>query len=507
MLKQKFLIDFASKFSIRIITAACGIVVARLAGPEVVGTIAYAMAYVSLFMFITKLFGPAHIKLVSEGQNEADCNKTFSLIFIVSSTIYLLVVLCTFFFQRFTLNYHFKGDHTDSVILIILSSVLISKLYEYSQITFVARLELANANLPSFIMSLLYNFLRIVVVLFGYGAIALAGINLLSAIIISPLAICLLRKLDFGKSNFRLFKKYVSIALPLLMFTIVSTLITHLDKLILGYYSTTREIGIYTAAFSIGGMLILLGNAAGTVFFPLFSSLISKNDLSEVRRKINQFERFVFVFILPLIIGLSLFSSPVMVTLLGSQYEQSGPILGLLVFSSFFLIWGMPYGNVLTGMGLFWLTSFIRLAILFIFIATLIFCLHPNFLDMGAMALAVTQVVMNILLFFAFYFFAYRKIGVQFIKEQAKYILFWCIIYVFTVFFIFPLVDSYTVHFQSLVVMPLFVLLLFVVQKCVGLLNNQDLHMLWQLINSKKIFQYVNSELRSNSHNNPSSRL
>ncbi|MCK5075180.1 MAG: oligosaccharide flippase family protein, partial [Calditrichia bacterium] len=355
MLKQKFLIDFASKFGIKIFTAASGIVVARVAGPEVVGTMAYAIAYVSIFSFITGIFGSAHIKLVSEGQNEPDCNKTYSYLFLGTSILYFVAVLGTFLLQLFVLDYEFDGDCTEIVILVLLISMFISKLYGYSESTFVARTEQARSNIPEFIRSLLFNLLRIAVVLLGYGAVALAGMNLLSAIIVLPVVIFFLKKLDFGKFSFQLAKKYGAIAIPLFVIVITNSLMTYADKLILGYYSTASEIGIYTAAFSIGGMLILFGNTAGTVFFPLFSSLISKNNLLELRHKINQFERFIFVFILPLIIALSIFSTPVILTLLGPQYEQSGPIFRLLVFSSFFLIWSMPYGNLISGMGLFWL--------------------------------------------------------------------------------------------------------------------------------------------------------
>jgi len=507
LLKQKFLIDFLSKLGIYFIGAITGIVVARIAGPEVVGTIAYATAYVYIFSFITGFFGSAHIKLVSEGQNEANCNTTYSWLFGISLILYLFVVLGTYLFQKFVLQYNFGGENPETVIYIILGATIISSVYMYSQTMFVARKEQARSNIPNLIRSFVYHGLRILVVLLGYGAVALAGVNLLSAAIIFPLVIFFMRKLDFGKFNFQLAKKYGLIAIPLFIIVTTNSLMTYSDKLILEYFSNAREIGIYTAAFSIGGMLILLGNTAGTVFFPLFSSLLAKNNLSQVRKKINQFERFIFVFVLPLIITLSLFAYPVIVTLLGTKYEQSASIFRLLVFSSFFIIWGMPYGNVISGMGLFWLFSFINLLKFLIFLGTLFFCIHPSLLNMGAMALALTQVVINFFLFIAYYITAYRKIKVQFIQEQSRFILFWCIVYLFSYFFLIQFVESYSVYVQSLIIIPLYLIAIYIIQRLIGFMKKQDLQMFLQLINPKKSYQYVRHEIKNNTHNEPPSGL
>ena len=51
MLKQKFIVHFGSNFIIQLFSLFAGIIVARLAGPEVVGTIAYGTSYVMVWGF------------------------------------------------------------------------------------------------------------------------------------------------------------------------------------------------------------------------------------------------------------------------------------------------------------------------------------------------------------------------------------------------------------------------------------------------------------------------
>jgi len=507
MLKQKFLIDFGAKFGIYLITALTGIIVARLAGPKVVGTIAYATSYVSVFSFITALFGSAYIKIVSEGENEADSIATYRQLYVISLVIYFIVVIGFYLIQKFIINYKFESTDVEIVILITLFANILGNFYQFVQTIFVARTEQAKANVPNFLNALLYNILRVIVVLMGMGAIALAGVNLISALIILPLVISMYSKFQSGKFNSKLAKKIYSISLPLFIVVVVQSLMMYTDKLILGYYANTAEIGYYTAAYSIGGMLILVGNTAGTVFFPLFSSYFSKNQLEQVKQKIFQFENFIFNFLLPFVITLSIFASPIIITLLGKRYESSAPIFSLLVISSFFIIWGMPYGNVLSGLGLFWLSTILYIMQFIIFIITLFISIHPHLLNMGSMALAITQVTINFFLFFGFYYIAWFKIKVQFIKRQLRYISLAIFIYFITYFGILVHLKVVSVYVQSFLIVPIFLLIYYSLEYFLGLLKKSDLIILLQLMNPNSSLKYVKKEFKNNSYNEPSSGL
>jgi len=507
MLKQKFLIDFGAKFSIYLFTALTGIIVARIAGPQVVGTISYATSYVSIFLFITGLFGTGYIKIVSEGENEADSFATYSWLFGFSLFIYFIIVLGFYLYQKFLLGYKFENHDVELVIIITLCATVIGNLYQFCQTIFIARIEQAKANLPNFLKAIIYNLLRIMVVISGMGAIALASVNLLSALLVLPLVIFLFHKIKFGKFCNKLAKRIYSISIPFFLINIVQSLMMYSDKLILGHFASAKEIGLYTTAYSIGGMLILLGNTAGTVFFPLFSSFFTRNEFDQVKKRIYQFERFIFNFILPVIITLSLFAYPVLITLLGRRYELSVPIFSLLVFSSFFIIWGMPYGNVLSGLGLFWLSTFIYFVQFAIFLITLIIFIHPHLFNLGALALAITQVVINLYLFISFYYSAWKKIKVHFIKRQIKYIFMGVIIYYVSYFFLLPTIKTISIYIQSFIIAPVFLLIYYLIEYFLGLLNKSDLQMLLQLIDPKLSLKYVNEEFKNHSHNEPSSGL
>lgn len=67
MLAQKLILGYDSKIVIQFIQIAAGILVAIIAGPTVLGAVAFGLAFVSMFEFLADLgIGTAHIKLISE---------------------------------------------------------------------------------------------------------------------------------------------------------------------------------------------------------------------------------------------------------------------------------------------------------------------------------------------------------------------------------------------------------------------------------------------------------
>ena len=87
-----------------------GLIVARLAGPEVVGVIAFGTAYVSIWGFTTGLFSTGHIKLISEGKNLGNCITTYTFLQGSSILVYSILVISWFLSQKYLFNYQFESD-------------------------------------------------------------------------------------------------------------------------------------------------------------------------------------------------------------------------------------------------------------------------------------------------------------------------------------------------------------------------------------------------------------
>jgi len=493
MLKQKFFFDFSSKIGIYLVTAISGIIVTRIVGPEVVGALSYANAYVTSLSFIASLFGGGYIKLISEGQPEEDCNKTYLQVTLVSLIIYCFVILSILFVQKTIFDYKFGFPEMETIILITLISFVIGQIYNFNEIVFNARMLMVKSNLPTLLKTITFNFLRVIFVFMGFKAIGLSMASLIASIIFLPLIFKYIKQLNFGTWNNKLFKRLVKVTIPLSGLTIIEILINNIDKIILEYYSSITQVGYYSAAYSIGGMLLIFSKSSGTIFYPLFSEYISKKNYKLLKEKIKTYQRFFFVFIQPLIISLIVFSESIIVILLGYKYKYSGKLLSILLISVFFSIWGIPIGNIITGAGEFKKVFIIHIYRFISFIFSIIFFLH--FLKLEAIGIAITTLVQNIILFILFLIYANKIINENLVIEFYKYFIVGIILtslYYFCGKIIFQSINDFIKIF---IIFPLSIFISYLIYYLLKLINKNDFLLIKNIFNLKQNKAYFKSEL------------
>ena len=161
---------------------------------------------------------------------------------------------------------------------------------------------------------------------------------------------------------------------------------------------------------SIGGLILLSGRSIAMIFFPLFSSHIAENNWAAVNKKIMDFENFITTFMLPFICLLAIIGEPFMVLLLGVKYLPSVGPFKLLLFSSYLTLIGMPYGNIISGMGRFYLAAWINFGKFIVYVLAIFIFVSPDFLGLGAIGLAWNLLVVNLVNNVLFYLSA-KKIG------------------------------------------------------------------------------------------------
>lgn len=495
MLAQKLILSYSSKILVQFVSIVASIVVARIAGPTVLGTVAFGLAYVSMFSFIADLgIGTAHIKLVSEGKDLGKCISTYAVLKSITTGLFLLIVLEIFLFQKYIFHIGFESQTHEYVILIMLISVAIQQLLFIPKTTFAGRTEQAKQDIPDFIGTLVYQVLRIIIVLLGYRAIALALGNLVSTILIIPIIFFLFK--DYPHSSFdkELAKQYLKIALPIMLIGMSTKVIVYLDKVILQFFTCSEQVGYYTAGYRIGGFVLLIANSVGLLFFPLFSKAVANGDFQYIRDKINKFERFSFLFIMPVVILLVIYSDAIVKILLGSQYIESIPILSIITLAMFLAVLNMPYGNVITGMGFFKLAAIINIINLGLFIITIILLVNPKIFNWGATGAAITVLFSNLFLGTLYRIFAKKKCPVINIKEGLKFVLYGIINFVI---FYYLYHNLNILNYISVKIICIFVYLIITYFSLYLLkwINKEDWNTLLTLMDVKSMGRYIKGEI------------
>lgn len=494
MLKQKFVLDFGSKFLLYFINAVVGLVVARIVGPEVIGTVAFGISYVSVFFFVFGLFGTSHIKSISEGKNKEDCIRVYSIMTLVTFCVFFILVFGNFFIQK----YYFGKDYTRTEEIVIIISALIvgvQGLYKIPEISFIAKLKQAKVNIPKVVRGLVFNSGRLLVVFFGYKAIALASVNLFTALLLIPVYFKLMGK-DFftGKWDWNIFKRYVRIGVPILLVTSSLAITNHYSKVMLTDFASIKELGYFSGGSSIASMLIMLGGTAGTLFFPLFSKAFSENKLNYISEKIRTFEHFLFLFILPVIATLAIFSSTIIPLLLGDKYLPSVPIFSVLVTISFFTIWVLPYYNLINGINKFNFNATVNVVLTILFFVALYFVLHKDYLNYGGLGLALCLLGLNVVKLIILTFYAKVNLKSSYNFRLFKMIFFYATLLVISYFLYTKFIEGLSMWLRVLFAV-IFLFSIYLTSYVFKVLTKTDLVFLMETLNLKSLISYTKEEL------------
>lgn len=496
MLKQKFIVQYGSMAITQIVGMISGIIVARFAGPSVMGMVAYATSYVSLFGFINGIFGPAHIKLVSEGKEHSACMAVYTRLRIICALIYFIVVLALFLVQKNVLHYPFESREMEWIILIALLTYTIELYGLYANTVFTANLQQAKANLPNFFKTIIYHIGRILIVIFFINnlAVKLYFWHLILAILFIPFIHRLLKEYPIGKYNHNLAKEYLGYGKFIFAMSIIGSITQYSDKLILAHFTNTTQLGYYSAAHSIGGLILLLANSVGLIFFPLFSGYISNGDWDSVNGKIYQYHEFIILFLFPLICLLSIIGGPVLLLILGTKYKPSIIPFQILIFASYLSILGMPYGNIIEGMGKFNIVVIINIIFLLIFIISTFIFVAPNMLNLGAIGLAANQLVLNLTRNGLFLHFA-NKLGEVRLKSNNNIRHIIIIGWTFLTYFISIFLKKF-IPLWWLIMVPLYIIPLYLILNITGFMKKEHWKLLLDILNIKKTLKYAYNEIK-----------
>ncbi|MGD0035711.1 MAG: oligosaccharide flippase family protein [Bacteroidota bacterium] len=495
MLAQKLILNYSSRILIQITSMIVGIFVARIAGPTALGIVAFGMSFVSMFQFIADFgTGTAHVKLISEGRDIGTCISTFTRIKLLLTAVFFFFVVCAIFVQYAILHKSFETHEHFIVVLIWLASIVLTQISLIPISTFIGRTEQAKQDVPSFIQSIIVQILRLVAVIVGLGAIGLSGAQLLGAIILVVIYFQLYKNYPRGHYDHSLAMEYVKISIPIIIIGFASNLVLYLDRVILQYYSDARQVGYYAAGISLSGFVQTIGNTVGLLFFPMFSSAVARNDHEYIHDTIHRFERFTYIFIMPFVIFVVIYSEIIVRVFLGKQYVPSGPVLAVMVAGSFFYVTNMPYGNFILGMNKFRLGAWLQSMSLFLFIALNVFILKRIGIGYQALGTALAVSSNSLAVGYSFRFFAGRISPQLEVWKNERYLL-----YGFILTGIGITLKNYLHTDQSwttsIVFAVCFFLLTYVLMFLMKWITKDDLRQLQKISDVKKIYTYIRTEL------------
>ena len=495
MLKQKLILSYSTKIGLQVLQIVASLVVARVAGPTVLGTVAFGTAYVSLLVFIADLgISTAHIKLLSEGLDEDRCNSTFAILKLLTTLLFVIGVLGFYSVQKYLFGKEFESDVHEIVIFISLITVTLGQLVYIPKTTFTAKTEQAKVDIPDLLGGFLQHPIRIAVVLLGFGAIALSIANMAATLVVVPIYFYLFRNFNFKGFDKKLAWRYLKISMPVILIGMSTSMIQQIDKVLLQFFTSSEQVGYYTAGWKVGGFILLIGKSVSLLFFPLFSKAVAEGNRSYIKDKIHKFERFSFLFILPAVILLAIFSRPIIMLLLGEEYIPSIIIMQIVTVALFINVLNMPYGSVIEGLGMFKLSAILNTVNLLFFAGMIVVFLQPELIGFGAAGVACAVLLSNIFLGILYRFYATKHFPSLSHALTLKFGLF-----TLASFFGFFVAFENLFYGDWLLVaafVPIYFALTYVVFTMLGWIEKSDWEDLLSIIDYKSMKNYIMNEIR-----------
>ncbi len=133
-------------------------------------------------------------------------------------------------------------------------------------------------------------------------------------------------------------KELIKFSWPLALSETSSSIVGWLDVLMLGYFKTVTEVGIYNVALPTAALLLIIPKAVLSLFLPITTELYGKGDTSELKKIYLTVSKWVFFIVLPIFLLMIVFSKQILTIMFGSEYTTGYIALSILMIGYLFTV-------------------------------------------------------------------------------------------------------------------------------------------------------------------------
>lgn len=330
--------------------------IARL-GTEQYGLLTLGFAFVSFFTAIPLLgLDNGLLRYLPYYRSKRDLSNvkgaiTSSLKICVPLSLFIAIII--FIFTDQIANYFFHNPQLAPILRIfsfiipfsVITTLFSSTFRAFKRIEYVVGLkEILEKSIRLLAAFLLISF--------GLGIMGAAYSFLISEIFIFLVAILILEKKVFPifrtkvKANHHI-KELLDYSIPLMLSGIMVFMVAWADTLMLGYFKTASEVGIYNAAHPTAALMFILPTAIISLFLPVITELYTKKKTNEIKDIFKRVSRWIFFVSFPIFLMMLFFSKHIILIIFGNDYISAAPVLSILIFGYLFYSINYTSNNIL----------------------------------------------------------------------------------------------------------------------------------------------------------------
>jgi len=323
-----------------------GIYLARILGPDMFGQVGYAMAVLTYFILITdgglQALGTRE---VAAGQGSTP--ELAGRVLVIRGVLTALSLLVILFGATFM-----TPNESTASLLLVFSFALLPLAVNLAWV-FRGHEQMRMVGISEMIQVGVYLGLLLLLVR-GPGQLLLIPVFFVVSHGLASLVVWAgqARRWGWPKIAFRGggHLSMLGVSLPVVVNLFLHQVCFSFDTLMLGFIRGDREVGLYNAVFRIVISLISVISVLMEAIFPTFSRLFVVGR-DALRRVMEKALTITVILALPVGVGGTVLSRPLILALYGQEFEESGLILPVMVWSAVLAFVGAAYGYCLVACG------------------------------------------------------------------------------------------------------------------------------------------------------------
>ncbi len=146
-------------------------------------------------------------------------------------------------------------------------------------------------------------------------------------------------------------KDLLIFGLPLMLTMVGGLVISYTDTLMLTYFRSLSEVGIYNVILPTALLLLFVGSSLGTVMFPIGSDLWARKETKKLSYGLRSMIKYAFLFMVPVALSLIFFAEIFLKLFFGPEYAPGANAFRILIVGVLFYAIGQINNSVISGIG------------------------------------------------------------------------------------------------------------------------------------------------------------
>jgi len=186
-------------------------------------------------------------------------------------------------------------------------------------------------------------------VLNGHGILSMVLVVLAIRAIIFLILLFLVRsQIGIRRPRFSRIREYLNFGLPTIPGNISAWVVASSDRYVIGYFLGATSVGVYSAGYGLGSLIMMPAGILAFVLPPALSKLSDEGRMEEVRTHLSYSLKYLLAVAIPFVFGATILAEPVLKLFSTAEVAGKGYlVVPLVALSSLFFVAYVPISHIL----------------------------------------------------------------------------------------------------------------------------------------------------------------